>query len=418
VYRAPRGTSDILPQDQPFWRYVEARAADTCRLYGYRRLDPPVFEDAGLFRRGVGEGTDIVEKEMYVFLDRGGNSLALRPEGTASVCRAYLEHGMHHQPRPVKLYYIGPAFRYERPQAGRYRQHHQFGVEALGDADPALDAEVIDMARQFFVSLGLGDTSIILNSIGCRQCRPAYLEALRAYYAPRAREVCADCQVRLRKNPLRLLDCKTPGCQPVAEAAPKSADHLCPDCAAHFTALKQYLEGLQIPYEEDHRLVRGLDYYTRTVFEVQSGEAGRQSALGGGGRYDDLIAELGGPPTPGIGFATGLERIVAGLKKQAVPVPAEPAPQLFIAHIGAEAAVAALKLGATLRRAGTAVIVATGGRSLKAQLRQANNLGIDHVAIIGEDEVRAGTVTLRRMAASEQETVPVGRLLELLRAPL
>jgi len=415
LYRAPRGTTDILPKEQPFWRYVEQKAAEICRLYGYERIDLPMFEDARLFTRGVGEGTDIVEKEMYVFEDRGGNSLALRPEGTASVCRAYLEHGMHNRPQPVKLYYIGPAFRYERPQAGRYRQHGHFGCEAIGDADPALDAEVIDMAWQFFTSLGLGLFTIVLNSIGCKKCRPEYLSALKEHYSPHIDAVCADCKVRFQKNPLRLLDCKSPQCQPIADAAPKSTDYLCPECTEHYIQLKHYLSILEIPFEENRRLVRGFDYYTRTVFEVQPKGGGSQSSLGGGGRYDDLIEELGGKPTPGIGFATGIERIVLGLQKENISVPSLPGPQLFIAHLGNEAKDTALKLATTLRRNGTAVITAIGDRSLKAQLRQANNLNIPKVVIIGEDEVRAGTVVLRDMTTSQQESMPAGRLLELLR---
>ena len=414
MYRAPRGTQDILPQEQPFWRYVEQKAAEICRLYGYERIDLPMFEDAGLFTRGVGEGTDIVEKEMYVFEDRGGNSLALRPEGTASVCRAYLEHGMHNRPQPVKLYYIGPAFRYERPQAGRYRQHGHFGCEAIGDADPTLDAEVIDMAWQFFTSLGLGRFTIVLNSIGCKECRPAYLSVLKEHYSPHIEEVCVDCKVRLQKNPMRLLDCKSPQCQLIADTAPKNSDYLCAGCTEHYVQLKRYLSSLEIPFKEDPRLVRGFDYYTRTVFEVQPEEGGAQSSLGGGGRYDGLIEELGGKPTPGIGFATGIERIILGLQKENVPVPPIPGPQLFIAHLGDDAKDTALKLATTLRHSGTNVIMATGGRSLKAQLRQANNLNIPKVAIIGDDEVKAGTVVLRDMASSQQEAVPVGKLTEML----
>lgn len=413
MYRAPRGTTDILPEQQAYWRYVEQKAAEICRLYGYERIDLPMFEDTGLFTRGVGEGTDIVEKEMYVFEDRGGNSLALRPEGTASVCRAYLEHGLHNRPQPVKLFYIGPAFRYERPQAGRYRQHGHFGCEAIGDADPALDAEVIDMAQQFFVSLGLGRFKVVVNTIGCRKCRPEHIAALKAHYHPHIDSVCADCRVRFEKNPLRLLDCKNPRCQPIADSAPRSADYLCPECAEHYTEVKRYLGLLDIPCEEDRRLVRGFDYYTRTVFEIHPEAGGSQSSLGGGGRYDVLIEDLGGRPTPGVGFATGIERIVLGLTRENIPVPPIPGPELLIAHLGDEARDTAMKLATTLRRKGTAVLISTGGRSLKAQLRQANNLGIPRVAIIGEDEVSSGTVMLRDMTSSRQESMPVGKFLEL-----
>jgi histidyl-tRNA synthetase len=404
-----------MPQEQALWRYVEQKAADVCRRYGYERIDLPMFEDARLFTRGVGEGTDIVEREMYVFQDRGGNTLALRPEGTASVCRAYIEHGLHNRPQPVKLFYIGPAFRYERPQAGRFRQHNQFGCEAIGDGDAALDAEVIDMAWQFFAGLGLGTFTVVINSIGCPKCRAAHIAALVAHYTPHADDICADCKVRLERNPLRLLDCRDPGCQALIDSAPKSVDFLCADCVEHYGTLKRHLASLELPFVENNRLVRGFDYYTRTVFEIHPELEGAQSALGGGGRYDGLIEALGGKPTPGIGFATGVERMVANVVRDGIPVPALPGPEIFIAHLGAEARDAALKLATTLRRSGSSAIVATGSRSLKAQLRQANNLGVPRVAIIGEDEVKSGTVMLREMATSSQESVPVGKLHELLR---
>ncbi|MFC2008016.1 histidine--tRNA ligase, partial [Chloroflexota bacterium] len=265
MYQAPRGTSDILPEEQVYWHYVEQKVVDTCRLYGYGRIDSPAFENTGLFARSVGQGTDIVEKEMYTFTDKGGNQITLRPEGTAPVCRAYLEHGLHNLPQPVKLYYLASVFRYERPQAGRLRQHHQFGYEAIGDEDSALDAEVIAMAWQFFLSLGLRRLSLQLNSIGCRQCRPDYLTVLKDYYADDTEKLCPDCKARFEKNPLRLLDCKKPLCQQRAGSAPRSVDHLCPECDEHFRQLKGYLQLIEIPFEINHCLVRGLDYYTRTV---------------------------------------------------------------------------------------------------------------------------------------------------------
>ena len=410
LYQAPRGTSDILPKEQAYWRYVEQKAVNVCQLYGYQRIDVPAFEDTRLFSRTVGEGTDIVEKEMYTFEDRGGNKITLLPEGTAPICRAYIEHGLHNLPQPVKLYYITSVFRYERPQAGRYRQHHQFGCEAIGDDDPALDAEVISIAWQFFVSLGLSDFSLQINSIGCKKCRPGYLTILTAYYANRTDELCPECKTRLKRNPLRLLDCKKPSCQQAANSAPRSIDHLCPECGEHFNQLRRYLGLLEIPYEVNHRLVRGLDYYTRTVFEVQPEEEKAQSTLSGGGRYDDLIEELGGKPTPALGFACGIERIIFNLKKQNVTIPPLPRPQVFIAHLGDEARDEALKLASTLRQAGIGVIEAIGSRSLKAQLRQANALNIGQAVIIVEDEVRTGTVTLRDMTTSQQKTIPTSQL--------
>ena len=410
MYQAPRGTSDILPAEQVYWRYVEQKAGSICQLYGYERIDTPVFEDTRLFSRSIGEGTDIVEKEMYTFEDKGGNQITLRPEGTAPVCRAYLEHGMHNLPQPVKLYYITPIFRYERPQAGRYREHYQFGYEAFGDDNPALDAEVIDMAWQFFSSLGLSHLSLNLNSIGCRECRPGYLAVLKDYCVGYINDLCADCKTRLERNPLRLLDCKKPLCRKILKSAPRSVDYLCPECDEHFNQLKGYLELLGLPFEVNHRLVRGLDYYTRTVFEVQPEAEGAQSTLGGGGRYDYLIEELGGKPTPAIGLATGIERIILNLKKQGVPIPALPRPRVFIAHVGDEAGSEAIKLAASLRRAGTGVIEAVAGKSLKAQLRQANTLDVSYTVIIGKEEVKTGTVVLRDMTTSEQKTIPVTQL--------
>ncbi len=410
LYRAPRGTSDILPQEQAYWRYIEQKVVDICQLYGYERIDLPAFEDTGLFSRSIGEGTDIVEKEMYTFEDKGGNEITLRPEGTAPVCRAYLEHGMHNLPQPVKLYYIASIFRYERPQAGRYRQHYQFGYEAIGEDDPALDTEVIDMAWQFFSSLNLGRLSLIINSIGCKQCRPGYLAALKDYCADHTGNLCSDCKTRLKRNPLRLLDCKKPLCHQIASSAPRSTDYLCPQCDEHFSQLKRYLGLLDLPFELNHCLVRGLDYYTRTVFEIQPEKEGAQSTLGGGGRYDDLIEELGGSPTPAIGFAAGIERIILNLKKQGVPIPTPPRPQVFLAYIGDEARDEAIKLAAALRKNGIGVIEAVGNKSLKAQLRQANNLDAKYAVLIGEQEVKAGTVILRDMTTSEQKTVPISEL--------
>jgi len=415
LYQAVRGTTDILPEEQAYWRYVEQGAFDICRRYGYERIDSPTFEETGLFTRSVGQGTDIVEKEMYTFADKGGKKVTLRPEGTASVCRAYLEHGLNNRPQPVKLYYLASIFRYERPQAGRLREHHQFGCEAIGDDDPALDAEVIDMAWQFFSSLKLQNLSLQLNSIGCRQCRPDYLAILKDYYTGHAEGLCRDCGVRLVRNPLRLLDCKQPACQRTAKKAPRSVDHLCPECRRHFERLEAYLEQLEIPFTVNHRLVRGLDYYTRTVFEIQPAGGGAQSTLGGGGRYDDLIEELGGKATPAIGFAAGMERIILNLKKQGVAIPTRPGLEVLIAWTGDEAKEESIKLAARLRQAGISAAAATGSKSLKAQMRQANALGVRYAVIIGDEEVKTGTATVRDMANAQQKTVPAESLPEVLR---
>jgi len=415
LFKAPRGTADTLPDEQPYWRYIEEKALETCRLYGYSRISTPAFEEAGLFLRSVGEGTDIVNKEMYIFKDRSDNEMALRPEGTAPVCRAYLEHGMDNLPQPVKLFYFADIFRYERPQAGRYRQHHQFGCEAIGEQSPVLDAEVIHMALSFFGSLGLTDFSLQLNSIGCKKCRPGHLQKLKEYYEPLKGQLCDDCRVRLEKNLLRLLDCKKPSCQSAADLAPKSADYLCPECGQHFDSLKEYLAALNIGFVLNHRLVRGLDYYTKTVFEIQPADGGSQSALGGGGRYDDLIAMIGGKPVPGIGFAVGLERIVLNLKTQNIGVPPAARPAVYIACMGDDTRVEAVKLAAALRSESIPLLISSGERSLKSQLRNANNAGVRYAAIIGGDEMKAGTAMVRNMETGEQQEMRPDELIAILK---
>ena len=415
MHKAPRGTFDILPQEHAYWKYVEEKAASLCQLYGYQPLSTPIFEDAQVFTKTVAGGTDIVDKEMYIFEDKSGQELALRAEGTAPVCRAYLEHGLFNLPQPVKLCYIGPAFRYERPQSGRYRQHHQFGFEALGEADPALDAEVIEMASHFFHSLGLSQFIIQLNSIGCKVCRPGYLEVLKQHYSDHIDRSCPDCEVRLVKNPLRLLDCKKTTCQEIAEAAPQITDYLCHECQLHFQSVREYLGVMGIPFGLNPRLVRGLDYYTRTVFEVEPQANGGQSALGAGGRYDNLIEELGGKPTPAVGFATGLERIILNLKRQKLDIPALPRPDVFIASLSGEAKTAAIKLASELREAGIAVIMATGDKSLKGQMRQADSLGIAYALIIGKQELSEGNVIWRNMRSGEQKTISLAEIARFLK---
>jgi histidyl-tRNA synthetase len=415
LYKAPRGTSDILPEEYVYWKYIEEKAAFLCQLYGYQPLSTPIFEDAQLFTQTVAGGTDIVDKEMYIFEDKNGQELALRAEGTAPVCRAYLEHGLFNLAQPVKLYYIGPAFRYERPQSGRYRQHHQVGFEALGEADPALDAEVIEMAWQFFLSLGLSGVSIQLNSIGCKLCRPGYLEVLKQHYSSYTDRLCPDCKARLTRNPLRLLDCKKASCQNIAKTAPKIPDYLCHECQLHFQSVQKYLGTLSTPFQLNHRLVRGLDYYTRTVFEVEPQEKEGQSTLGGGGRYDDLIEALGGKPTPGVGFAAGLERIILNLKGQHLDIPPLPRPDVFIAYLGHEAKIQAMKIAAELRKAEIATIMAIGDKSLKGQMRQANSLGSTNVLILGEQESRNRNVILRDMRNGEQQTIPLAEIARMLK---
>jgi histidyl-tRNA synthetase len=404
-YQAPRGTQDILPADQPWWDYVRKTAERLCREFRYQAIETPIFEDAQLFLRTVGDATDIVSKEMYVFQDRGEQMLALRPEGTAPVCRSYLEHGMSSLPQPVRLWYWMPNFRYDRPQAGRYREHHQFGIEAIGDGDAAIDAETIELLMRLYEDLGLSGLSLHLNSIGDPVCRPAYLEALRSYYSGNLDRVCNDCKSRYEKNPLRLLDCKEERCQPIIANAPRFTEYLCQPCADHFEQLKGYLDAVGIGYQLDARLVRGLDYYTRTVFEVQPPEEGGQSSIGGGGRYDGLIEQLGGKPTPGIGFGTGIERIVLNMKRQEVPLPEVEGLVVYVACASPDARVVAYRLASDVRRGGSGAVVGSAERSLKAQLRHADNLQARYVAIIGERELADRTVTLKDLRNGGQDTV-------------
>ncbi len=412
MFQAPRGTADRLPPEQHYWRYIESKAVELAGRYGFSRIDTPAFEDANLFVRSVGEGTDIVEKEMYTFEDRGGDQVTLRPEGTAPVCRAYLEHGMHNLPQPVRLYYFCPVFRYERPQAGRFRQHHQFGVEVLGDADPSVDAEVIELGWQLTHSLGLSDVNLFVNSIGDGQCRPAYVSQLKSYYSGLQDRLCGDCKQRLDRNPLRLLDCKVETCRSLGDEAPHSADHLCPECQEHWSKLTAYLSAMDLPFQIDHRLVRGLDYYTRTVFEIQPAEVGGQSTICGGGRYDGLIEQLGGRPTPGIGFGSGMERLALNLRRNEVEPPPTPAPKYLVANVGDDARSAALELASKLRRMGAGAILSSGPRALRGQMRQANALEIPYALILGEDEINNGTVVLRDMRASTQTTLPLQEFLD------
>jgi histidyl-tRNA synthetase len=387
--------------------------ATAARTHGYQRIDTPIFEDTGLFLRTVGEETDIVQKEMYSFQDRGEQEITLRPEGTAAVCRAYLEHGLHNQAQPVRLYYLCPMFRYDRPQAGRYRQFHQFGVEAIGDGDAALDLEVIQLAMASVEAVGLEDMTLVLNNIGDAADRPAYIDALREHFRPHVGELGADDKRRFDTNPLRLLDSKVLAGKPFVADAPKSIDFLGPDAQAHWDELLGYLDALSVPYRLDHKLVRGLDYYTRTVFEVHPAKSGGQSAVCAGGRYDGLIEQLGGSPTPGIGFATGIERVLMNAREQGLSSPNNAQRPVVIAHHGAQAKAMAVSTATELRAAGIATIVAPE-RSLKAQMRYASSLESTSVLIIGEQEIERSVVTLRDMSTSEQRELPRSELVSVL----
>lgn len=418
LYVAPRGTIDILPEDQPYWQYLRAQILEVAALFDYRPIDVPIFEDTSLYVRGVGEGTDIVDKEMYSFTDKGGREITLRPEFTAGIVRAYLQHGMKTLPQPVKLFSIGPIFRYERVQAGRYRQHTQFDIECIGELDPAVDLEVMSVAWHLFSKLGFKGLSFQLNSTGCPRCRPAYLKVLVDYYRPQAEAVCEDCQRRLVRNPLRLLDCKVTGCQPIIAAAPHIESYLCPECKEHFTTLRGYLDALDRPYTINHRLVRGLDYYTKTVFEVWAQGIGAQNAICGGGRYDGLAEELGGEHTPGIGFGSGMERVVMLMKEQGIQVPGFPVPQVALVYHGQPAKVRAVQLLRDLREAGLRAVMSFGDRSLKSQLRNASRVQVACALVLGEDELATGEVILQDMSQSAQERIKQSEIVQHLKRRL
>ena len=412
-FQAPRGTTDVLPEDETYWSFVRTTAEDVANRFGYRRIDTPVFEDAGLFERGVGSTTDIVEKETYTFEDRGGDLLTLRAEGTAPVCRAYLQHGMQNMTQPVRLFYICPVFRYERPQSGRYRQHTQFGIEVIGEVDASVDAEVIEVGWRFLEQVGLSDLTLTINSIGDPACRPGYIERLRSYYSSHRDTLCEDCVRRIDRNALRLLDCKNDQCQPLIDEAPASADHLCADCKVHWDDLRRYLGETGIDFQTDHRLVRGLDYYTRTVFEIAPPEEGRMVTIVGGGRYDGLIEQLGGRPTPGIGYGMGLERVIQNVKNQHVQLNGDIRTRVMVVHLGDAAKSAGVRIASELRSAGIAATLAPP-RGLRAQLRYASNTGATHALIIGDDELANGVATLRDLTQSTQSDVPLTAIVDAL----
>ncbi|MFP3896109.1 MAG: histidine--tRNA ligase [Anaerolineales bacterium] len=405
MHKAPRGTMDILPEEQPYWDYLREKINETADIFGYERIDVPIFEDTALYVRGVGEGTDIVDKEMYSFVDKGGRDITLRPEFTAGIVRAYIEHGMKVLPQPVKLFTIGPIFRYESVQAGRYRQHTQFDIEAIGSQDPAVDLEVMSVAWQLFSSLGFEGLGFQLNSTGCPTCRPGYVEALVDYYQQHEDVICEDCQRRLERNPLRLLDCKTPGCQPIIAGAPHIQDYLCPVCEEHFFLLRTYLDDLGRPYTVNHTLVRGLDYYTRTVFEVWAEGIGAQNAICGGGRYDGLAEELGGEPTPGIGFGSGMERLVLTMQEQGIEVPGVPTPDVALVYHGQGAKRRALQILDTLRAAGIRATITFDDRSFKAQFRDADRTNARYALVLGERELAENHIILQNMKRGDQEKI-------------
>jgi histidyl-tRNA synthetase len=409
--QAVRGTRDILPDEIAAWHRIEAAARDLFARYGYREIRTPVFEETELFARGIGAETDIVSKEMYTFADRDGGSLTLRPEATAGIVRAVIEHNLMNTDPALKVYALGPMFRRERPQKGRYRQFHQVDVEAFGFTSPTIDAEMIELALAYLDACGVLEHELVLNSVGDRHCRPAYVERLRAALRDRAPSMCADCQRRAETNPLRVLDCKVEEDQGVIDALPRITDHLCSPCAEHFAEVRRQLELLAIPYRTSHRLVRGLDYYVRTTFEVTSTALGAQSSILGGGRYDGLVKDLGGPEAAGIGFAVGLERLAllapAGVRA--------PRCDVFLVPLAKAALDRALRLQRELRRAGLGAMLDPEGRSVKSRMKQADKLGARFVAIMGDDEIARGAWTVRDMVRSEQQDVPEDGVLDHLK---
>lgn len=404
--QALKGTHDILPEEVYKWDYMEGVIRDVCARYGYKEIRTPIIEATELFQRGIGDTTDVVTKEMYTFTDRGNRSVTLRPENTASAVRAYLEHKMYGDQQVHKMFYIGSMFRYDRPQAGRYREFHQFGLEVLGASSPLADAEVIAMACEIFHRLGLKDLDLHLNSIGDKNCRPAYRQKLIEFFEGKKDQLCDDCRERLYKNPLRILDCKEEGCKKASIGAPEITDYLCDDCHKKFEAVKHYLDGLGISYTVDPRLVRGLDYYTNTAFEIQYPPLGAQSAVCGGGRYDGLVEEIGGPSTPGIGFAIGLERLLLALEMQnLIPAP-KAQKRVYIAALGEDAVAEGFKIQEELRGLGVLTDMDLQGRSLKGQMKQAGKLDSQFTVIIGSNELEKGVAAVKNMADGTQKDIP------------
>lgn len=413
---APRGTKDILPDTVGDWNYVEGEIRELCRRFGYSEIRTPIFEHTELFQRGIGEGTDVVDKEMYTFTDRGERSITLRPENTASAVRAYLQNKLYAQSNLVKLFYIGSMFRYDRPQAGRMREFHQFGVEALGEANPAVDAEVILLAMNLLEGLGLKDLELSINSVGCPKCRSKYRTMLQDFFRDKLEDLCDDCRSRFERSPLRILDCKKDSDKPYMADAPKITDCLCEECAEHFAKLKELLTSAGISFTHDPRLVRGLDYYTKTAFEIKYPPLGAQSAVAGGGRYDGLIEEMGGNPTPAVGFATGLERLLLALESQNLLPEKNRSVDAYVVALGEAAQAEGFKLLNNLRQQGLSAAMDFAGRSMKAQMKQANKLGAKYSVILGEDEIAEGVVMLRSMEDSSQAKVPMNQVAEKIKA--
>ena len=416
--KAPKGTKDILPTESYKWQYVEGIMRDVCARFGYREIRTPVFEHTELFLRGVGDTTDIVQKEMYTFEDKAKRSITLKPEGTAGVVRSFIESGMAGAAQPTKMYYLAcPVFRYEKPQAGRLREHHQFGIECFGSQEPSIDAEIISVALTVFKELGIKGLELNINSIGCKECRAGYNKALLDYLDKNKNGLCKDCRERMKTNPLRVLDCKQESCSKIVADAPKMIDYLCGECTEHFEGLKGRLASAEIDYKINPLIVRGLDYYTKTVFEVISTDIGAQGTVCGGGRYDGLVEELGGKPAPGIGFGMGMERLLMVLESLGIEIPEPEICDVYVCTLGDKAAQEGFSVTSKLRAAGIKAECDHMGRSMKAQMKYAGKIGAGIVVIIGEDELEKKQAVVRDMDKSEENTVAIELLIEFLGSP-
>ena len=405
---APRGTQDTLPSQSAKWQYIEETARKTAELFGYKEIRFPTFEHTELFCRGVGDSSDVVQKEMYTFEDKGNRSITLRPEGTASTVRSVLTNGLLNDALPLKVYYLTSCFRYEKPQAGRLREFHQFGMECFGSAEPMADAQMIASANAFFKTLGIDSLVLEINSIGCPECRKEYHKALKDYFENKKEELCGTCLNRLDKNPMRILDCKSPVCSQIAKDAPKVLDFLCDECKQHFEKVKEYLNLMNIKYTVNPTIVRGLDYYTKTVFEFVSNQIGAQGTVCGGGRYDGLVETLGGPKTCGLGYALGIERLLLLMEAQGIEFPESPKCEIYFATMGERAQCKACELVSALRDEGFRAECDLMGRGIKAQMKYANKLGAEFVVVIGDNEIDNGKANIKDMASGEETEITLG----------
>ena len=410
ITTSPKGTEDLLPQDSYKWQYLEKSFKEIADLYNYKEVRVPTFEHTELFERGVGDTTDVVEKQMYTFLDKGGRSVTLRPEGTASVARSFIQNSLYALPMPMKMFYNIACFRYENKQKGRLREFHQFGVEAFGAKNPTMDAEVVSLALTFLDNVGLKDLSVNINSIGCPTCRKAYSDALKEYFRPHFDTLCSDCKGRFERNPLRIIDCKVPTCHELVDGAPTILDYLCDECRGHFEGFRACLDGMGIKYTVDPGIVRGLDYYTKTVFEIISGDF----TVCGGGRYDGLVGEIGGKDCPAVGFGLGIERLLLRLEETGVEIPAAAPVKLYIAPLGDSAVTEAQSLVYSLRRAGVSADTDHFGRGLRASMKYADKLGAEYTMVIGDNELSERAAKVKNMATGAEESVGFDKLAEYL----